>query len=619
VAIASVDLEGRVLDVNRALLQASGYTVEDLRGRPFSAFIEPGGDDARGRFVALTRGELDSYRVERKVRTRSGELRDVELSVSLVRGSDGRPSICLAVLQDLTTHRRALANEAHRAAELLAVIDSIPAAVYIGGADGITIANRVAAEQLGFAAVGDVRCDISILSGQLQNRFAATGERVPPGQEPFARALRGERVDTEIVSRHLLTGQDVVERVIAAPIRIADTIVGAIAVNINITDRKETEEALRLSNELLQLVVQQSSEAIVVADESGVVRIFNRAAERLYGVHGAPTAPEEWTAHYRLRRLDGSALPFQESALYRAVRGQRVNEARWLVDRPDGTRRTLVGGSAPLRRADGTPAGGVLIARDDTDRLAAEQERERLLVEARRAHQEIETTNRIKDEFLATLSHELRTPLNAILGWARILRSRASDDAAHRALDVIERNARAQARLIDDLLDVSRIITGKIRVQVEPIDLAVLAASALESVKPAADAKGVTLETKLPPAPPRLSGDPQRLQQILWNLLSNAVKFTESGGRVTLEMAGETRRLRITVSDTGIGIAPAMLPYVFDRFTQGDSSSTRHHTGLGLGLAIVRHLAELHGGTVAAESAGEGKGATFHVWLPVQG
>src|SRR5262249_29247457 len=190
-------------------------------------------------------------------------------------------------------------------AELLAVIDSIPAAVYIGGADGITVANRVAAEQLGFAAVGDVRCDISILSGQLQNRFAATGERVPPGQEPFARALRGERVDTEIVSRHLLTGQDVVERVIAAPIRIADTIVGAIAVNINITDRKETEEALRLSNELLQLVVQQSSEAIVVADESGGVRIFNRAAERLYGVHGAPTAAEEWTGHYRPRGAAG--------------------------------------------------------------------------------------------------------------------------------------------------------------------------------------------------------------------------------------------------------------------------------------------------------------------------
>ena len=180
------------------------------------------------------------------------------------------------------------------------------------------------------------------------------------------------------------------------------------------------------------------------------------------------------------------------------------------------------------------------------------------------------------------------------------------------------RTQRDRRALIDDLLDVSRIITGKILLQIEPIDAPALIATALESVKPAADARGVRMESHLAAALPVLSGDPQRLQQILWNLLSNAVKFTERGGHVTLAIAVDGRRLHISVSDTGIGIAPAMLPFVFDRFTQADSSSTRHHAGLGLGLAIARHLAELHGGSVAADSPGEGQGATFHVWLPAQ-
>ena len=204
-----------------------------------------------------------------------------------------------------------------------------------------------------------------------------------------------------------------------------------------------------------------------------------------------------------------------------------------------------------------------------------------------------------------------------MLGWTRILRSQPFDAATERALSVIERNAGAQARLIDDLLDVSRIITGKLQLDIEPVDLSKVAASALETVTPAADAKGVRLEFTLATPLPPFPGDAQRLQQVLWNLLSNAVKFTDGGGRVSLTVAHSGRAVLITVSDTGVGIAPAILPNVFDRFMQGDSSTTRAHAGLGLGLAIVRHLVELHGGTVSAESAGEGQGATFTVWLPV--
>jgi PAS domain S-box-containing protein len=384
----------------------------------------------------------------------------------------------------------------------------------------------------------------------------------------------------------------------------------------DVTDQVRADEERREATELLQLVVQQSGEAIVVADADGVLRIFNPAAERLYGVRGDRTPHAEWTERYGLMRPDGTPLPYEETALYRAVRGTPVHDARWKVTAPDGAERTLVGSASPLRRPDGTPAGAALIARDETDRLAAERDREALLVEARRAHRDLEAASRLKDEFLATLSHELRTPLNAILGWARILRGRDYDPSTLHALGVIERNAAVQARLIDDLLDVSRIITGKLRLQIEPVDVGALVIESIETVRPAADAKEVALEARVDAGIPPFSGDAERLQQIVWNLLSNAVKFTESGGRVSVRVASEPRALVIEVSDTGVGIPSDMLPFVFDRFTQADPSSTRKHSGLGLGLAIVRHLVELHGGTVSAESAGDGRGATFRVWLP---
>lgn len=360
VAIVSLDLHGRVIDANQALLDTSGYTLLELKGVPFSAFLDPGDEDeARAAFARLIMGFCDAYSASRRYRTRSGETRSVDLRVALVRDDEGLPEMCLAVLQDVTEHRRAL---------------------------------------------------------------------------------------------------------------------------------------------------------------------------------------------------------------------QQAEENR--------------------------------------------QEREELLLESRRAHREAELANRVKDEFLATLSHELRTPLNAVLGWAHILRRKHDDSDTLHALDVIERNAIAQARLIDDLLDVSRIITGKIRLQIEQVDVAAVAKSALESVAPAADAKGLRLSADLQPNLQPVAADPQRLQQIFWNLISNAVKFTDSGGTVTVKLRQQGRCLQAEVRDTGVGIAADILPFVFDRFTQADSSTTRQHSGLGLGLAIVRHLVELHGGTVSAESAGIGTGATFRLELP---
>jgi PAS domain S-box-containing protein len=245
-------------------------------------------------------------------------------------------------------------------------------------------------------------------------------------------------------------------------------------------------------------------------------------------------------------------------------------------------------------------------------------ERARLYQAERRLRAEAEEANRTKDEFLATLSHELRTPLTAMLGWTRMLRMKELDEqtSAH-ALETVERNAKVQAQLIEDLLDVSRIITGKLRLDVRPIELLPVIEAAMDAVRPAADAKSIKLQTQLDPLAGPVSGDPSRLQQVVWNLLANAVKFTNKGGRVEVRLERVDSHVELTVRDTGQGIAPDFLPYVFDRFRQADGSTTRLHGGLGLGLAIVRHLVELHGGTVRAESAGSEQGATFNVQLPL--
>jgi signal transduction histidine kinase/ActR/RegA family two-component response regulator len=232
-------------------------------------------------------------------------------------------------------------------------------------------------------------------------------------------------------------------------------------------------------------------------------------------------------------------------------------------------------------------------------------------------YQRAEEANRAKDEFLATVSHELRTPLASILGWTRLLRRGGlSAEKQTRALETLERNARAQTRLVEDLLDVSRIVSGKTRLNVESADLGRIVEAAVEYIRPGADGRGVQLHASVQPC--TLEGDPERLHQILWNLLSNAVKFTPRGGRVTVSM-GEVRdrTVTLTVSDTGQGIPADFLPHVFERFRQADATATRAHGGLGLGLAIVRHLVELHGGTVSAASAGEGRGATFTLRLPL--
>jgi signal transduction histidine kinase/ActR/RegA family two-component response regulator len=254
----------------------------------------------------------------------------------------------------------------------------------------------------------------------------------------------------------------------------------------------------------------------------------------------------------------------------------------------------------------------------DEQRLIAEQERERLLRQERTLRIDAERAARSKDEFLATVSHELRTPLNAILGWATMLRKSPVDEAtAIRGMEAIERNAKAQAQLVEDLLDVSRIISGTLRLDVKPIALTSVIKAAMDSVQPAADAKEIHLQIIVDPTADNAKGDAARLQQVIWNLLSNSIKFTPKGGEVSVSVERSDSMAEVTVTDTGDGIRRDFLPFVFERFKQADGSITRKHAGLGLGLAIARHLMELHGGTIEAESAGEGLGSAFKIKLPI--
>jgi PAS domain S-box-containing protein len=347
--------------------------------------------------------------------------------------------------------------------------------------------------------------------------------------------------------------------------------------------------------------------AICMLDADGQVISWNAGAQRLFGY-----SADEITG----RSFAGFYTPSDREA------GQPANDLA--AARDDGRietegLRVRQGGSAfdahvlltPVRGQDGAERGYALVVRDVT-------ERRRLEDSLRRRAEDLAAANRAKEEFLATLSHELRTPLNAMLGWTRLLRMGKLDRAAQsRALETIERNAHVQEQLIADILDVSRIVTGKLRVDLRPIDLTPIVDAAVDSVQPAADAKGISLSLEVQPVG-SIMGDPDRLQQVLWNLLSNAIKFTPSGGRVTLSVERSGSHVLVAVADSGEGMPPDLVPFVFDRFTQGDGSVTRHHGGLGLGLSIVRHIVELHGGHVHASSEGQDRGSRFSVYLPLR-
>jgi len=375
-----------------------------------------------------------------------------------------------------------------------------------------------------------------------------------------------------------------------------------------------TNDMVVQSGEPFRLLVESVKDyAIFMIDPRGYIESWNLGAENIKGYKAGEIIGKHFSIFYPEEDIQRDKPGYE---LKVAAEVGRFEDEGWRI-RKDGSRFWANVVITALRDKEGTLRGFGKVTRDLTDRKLAEEERLKLARE-QVARAEAEAANRAKDEFLATVSHELRTPLNAIVGWGRMIRNTRMDEKglAH-ALDIIERNAKLQAQLIDDLLDVSRIISGKLRLTVMPVELPPVIEAALDVIRPAAEAKNIRLQVMLDSNAGLVSGDPDRLQQVIWNLLSNAVKFTQKGGRVQVTLEQLDSHVLITVSDTGKGIAAEFLPYVFDRFRQADSSITRLHGGLGLGLAIVRQLVDLHGGSVEAQSPGEGQGATFSLKLPV--
>ena len=393
-------------------------------------------------------------------------------------------------------------------------------------------------------------------------------------------------------------------------------ITGGIAVITDITARRQAEEAAQTAYRQLSFHVESSPLAVVEWDSDFRVSRWSESAERLFGWKADEVIGKHVNEWRFVFADDVDAVALVTNRQREGVEVQGIQRNR------NYTRSGLVlfceWYNSVLRDDRGKLVSVLSLVLDVTARQSAEEERAASLLRERDARRHAEEADRLKDEFLATLSHELRTPLTSILGWASMIRNaEVEGPAAARAIETIERNARSQARLIDDLLDVSRIITGNLRLDLHPLNLAPIVEAALDALRPTADVKGIRLQTRFEPEECLVRGDPNRLRQVIWNLLSNAIKFTQRGGSVNIDLRCVEGTARLTVSDTGEGISAEFLPYVFDRFRQAEGSISRKQGGLGLGLAVVRHLVELHGGTISAESDGIGHGSVFVVDLPL--
>jgi PAS domain S-box-containing protein len=490
---------------------------------------------------------------------------------------------------------------------LAAIVASCDDAIISKSLEGIILTwNRGAEQTFGYPAEEAVGRSIEIL--------------IPAGQEEeepaiLARIRRGEKIDHYHTVRRKKDGTLIDISLTISPIRDASgEIVGASKVARDITHQKAAERALVASDARFRLLANSAPVLIWMSDSTKAFTWFNRSWLEFTGREPEEELGFGWTEDVHADDLGAALETYRRSF----ERGEPFR-TEFRLRRRDGVWRWMVNTAVPLHETEaGSFSGYIGSCVDITEFREAEREKEALLNAERAARTEAERLSRLKDEFLATLSHELRTPLNAILGWATLLRRiEVGSPDHHKGLETIERNARVQSQIIADLLDMSRIISGKVQLDIQPIDLTEVINAALDAVRPSIEARRLRLRTTLDARAGRLRGDPNRLQQVFWNLLTNAVKFTPTGGRIDIMMERVNSHVEVAVEDTGVGIKPEFLAFVFDRFRQADASITRRHGGLGLGLSIVKHLVELHGGTVRVKSPGEGQGATFIVALPI--
>ncbi len=604
-AIISKNLDGTITSWNKSAERIFGYQAEEVIGKPVLILIPPDHHNEEPAILERIRKGERVEHFETIRRRKDGSLIDISLTISPIKGPDGKivgaSKIAREITQIKQTERKLLTSE-ERYQRLFNSID-----------EGFCVIELIF-DETGKAVNWkflEVNPAFEKHNG-LSNAVGKTIREITPGIEERWFEIYGSIVSTGDPARFVEVSEALNRwfDVYAFPLGGSGSKKIAVLFN-DITKRimaeQERERFLKqLEAERAKLDYLFSKAPAFVAVLNGPDHIFeltNPAYMQLIGHRDVIGKP----VRRALPEIEGQGFFEILDNVFRTGEAFTGRELPVYIQRePDvpPEQRFVDFVFQPVFDADGMVSGIFVHGVDISEQV--------------RARKDAEEANRAKDEFLATLSHELRTPLNAILGWSKMMTdSRLGEETQRSALDTIHRNARVQAQLIEDILDVSRIISGKLRLEARPIELAPVIEAAVEAVLPAAEAKGIRLQRVLDSGSSMISGDPNRIQQVVWNLLSNAVKFTPKGGRVQIRLERINSHVEIIVTDTGCGIPPEILPHIFDRFRQADSATTRKHGGLGLGLAIVRHLVEMHGGTVEAESVGENNGATFTVKLPL--
>ncbi len=648
-AISLLDPEGRIRTFNAPAQRIKGYALEEVQGRHFEMFFTP-----EDRAAGLPEYELSQARetgrceLEGWRQRKDGSRFYAAVSLSAVRDGDDKLVGFVKVTQDITQRRQL--SEALRTSEgqLRLIIDAIPGLVaYVNRDKTCRNVNRRYAEWFGTS--------IEEASGKPMAEVMG-GAAFAVLEPHLEEAMSGRGVSFEAELLHAQLGRRWVRIESVPDIGTGGDVRGVVTLILDVTDAKRAAERLAEEAAVNETLYRIGTALNTKLDLDGIFqRLTDEATKVCRAQFGAffynvETAQQESLMLYTLsgvprEKFAGFPMPRNTEVFAPTFRGDGVVRSDDITKDPRYGKNAPYHGmpeghlpvrsylAVPVKSGSGAIHGGLFFGHQEVGVFNDRDERAlvaiaaqaavaidnaRLLDTVRRERVRAEEANRAKDLFLGSLSHELRTPLNAIMGWARILRTGSlADEKRDRALETIDRNARAQAALIEDILDLSRITSGKMRLEVAPVEVAHVVETALDTVRPAAEAKGVRLQAVLDPDAGIVHGDATRLQQIFWNLLSNAVKFTPRGGRVYVKLIRTDSQVELLVSDTGKGISSTFLPSVFESFSQADSTSTREYGGLGLGLAIVKHLVELHGGTVRAESEGLGKGATFVVRLPV--
>jgi PAS domain S-box-containing protein len=656
-AVISTDADGRVTFMNAVAESLTSWPQQEAIGHPLSEVFHIINEQSRQpvespALRALREGTIVGLANHTILIAKDGTEWPIDDSAAPIRNEQGEVGGVVLVFREISARKREDAAQAERN-RLVALRADVSTAMASGHETPAVLElcceALVRHLEVTFAGIWSLAETDRVLESQaragLNTHLDGPPARIPVGHFNIGRVASTRRpyltnslADDPNVSAPEWAMQERMIAFAGYPLLVEDRLTGVIALfarqlmsEAMLTElapladgiaqyfeRRRAEDAFRLQAELYRVTLASIGDAVLTTDARGNVTYLNGVAQDLTGWVPEDAAGEPVNAIFNI--IDEQTRQPTPNPVEGVLREGRIIGLanHTLLITKDGRSIPIDDSGAPIKDEHGNIVGVVLVFRDITERKKSEVERERLLASAEAARKEAEEANQLKDEFLATASHELRTPLTAVVGWSRMLRGGKLDpENSARALEAIERNANLQAKLIEDLLDISRIVTGKLTLDRQPIEMAHVVNDAVNTVRPAAEAKNITIETTFDSQAEPVMGDANRLQQVVWNLLSNAVKFTPNNGHIHISLLRIDSQIEISVRDSGEGINPDFLPFVFERFRQADGRTTRKHGGLGLGLAIVRHLIEIHGGTAKAHSDGEGLGATFSLRLPI--